>query len=780
MQKKFNLSVTFRAAASFYITEAQNVTPYNLALMLDQRLPAFRPDAGGTSKSKLRKGSYNIMNFKRLGAGFLAAALSATSVGIYASAEEDAAMKQALTYVKQRIDIPKELTEFSYRTSTEQNKTRYTFTWSDKEGKGEYIQVSIVGKVIKSVNKWRNYDEDEWKTSFAKLSDEKILEAAKKYINELNPSIADRISIEPDDTLSITLWGPNATLGFHRVENGIPVYNQSGTVTVNKNTGELMYYYLNWVNGATFSDAKDAISVKDAQKSFKKLFPLEKVYTLEYDWENDKYTPHLIYRQTSSGQINAFTGELSTFDDYKSYGGDAGDDDAVAMETDDADVDANPHTGASNKAVTFSTEELEKLEKENSLIKAEDAIKDLRKMGVFYIPPESDITSQNCSYNEQLGAYIRNVTFRGTTDRYVDIDGTVEVPLDISEKQKSYTFYGNFAINAETGELLNFYCGAPDVGTNMDEKTYISKANSVMEKLIGDKWGANFKEMEAVWKNATYSKYDPETGKPIGEPRYTSMDLRSNRVANGILCVDESASLTFGNNGFVTSYRLNYHDDIEYPAPDKIITVNKAYSSYFKQVELGLRYRCAYDTQNKKVVSALVYDATPRLNIDAFSGKLTYANGAEYDPVQETGEYTDLENSKYKDIAEKLKKYGIVLMDSDNKLNENETITAADFRLLMNYMSIGGYDNSIKDDTKLTRRVAAYMLVAGKYGKELPEMTDIYKSKFSDVKDGSKYVGYIMIADASGLLPGNGTKYSPKAALTRGAALKMVYDYLSR
>ena len=132
------------------------------------------------------------MKLRRLGAGVLAAALSATSVGICAYAEEDAAMKQALTYVKQRLDIPEELTEFQHRTSTEQNNTRYTFSWNDKDG-SKSMNVQITGRVIKNINIYKDWEEDDYKTSFAKLSDEKLTEIAKKYIKEINPTVFDKI-----------------------------------------------------------------------------------------------------------------------------------------------------------------------------------------------------------------------------------------------------------------------------------------------------------------------------------------------------------------------------------------------------------------------------------------------------------------------------------------------------------------------------------------------------------------------------------------------------------
>ena len=229
------------------------------------------------------------MKFKRTSAAILAAALAIPSTAICAYAAEDEAMKTELTYVKQRIDIPEDYTEFSYRTSTEQNGTRYNFTWEKKDSThGERINVGIVGKVIKNVYVGNYYgEEDEWKPSFAKLSDSKILAAAKKYINEINPTIADRVKIN-EDSLNISLYGKEATLSFKRTANDVDVTGQTGSVTVDKNTGKLIRYNFNWINGATFSDTKDAISKADAQKAYKELFPVELVYTLSYDWEKDE------------------------------------------------------------------------------------------------------------------------------------------------------------------------------------------------------------------------------------------------------------------------------------------------------------------------------------------------------------------------------------------------------------------------------------------------------------------------------------------------------------
>lgn len=773
--------VTFYPPAAFYITEAQNRP-------LQRHNKCVPAKWEGKEVCK--------MKFKRASAAVLAAALSASSMGIYSFAEEDAAMKTALTYVKQRIDIPETFTEFSYRTSTDNNSTQYRFTWRENNDNGSNgsISVNITGKVIKSVNIYKpaetSADDDVWieesSSSFAKLSDAMIRKACMKYIKEINPSIYKDLKVN-EDSLYISLWGSDATLSFARTYNGIPVTNQSGSVTVNKDTGELIRYNLYWTNGAGFSDAKDAISVEKAQAAYKSLFPIEKVYTLEYDWENKKYIPHLIYRQTKTGQINAFTGKLSTFDDYGSY--DNGSDDVAAVEMETADIadddaDVNPTAGA-GKAVTFSADEVAKLEKEGTLIKADDALKKLRDMNIFSIPAQAEVTYQNCYFNEQLGYYIRDIQFTGKDKRYIDLNGEEKIlavdaaGLDLPEE---YNIWGSFSINAETGDLRSFYSNSYDNGSSMDE-SYDKKANEIFAKLLDKNFKDDFGTVEKTYESKVYSKYDSNTGKPVGDPRITSKTYSANRKAYDITCINENVSLTIANTGYVTSFSSTYRPDVTYPKPENIISANKAYKNFFKEVPPELKYRCAYRTDTKKVVTALVYSTERTLLIDAFTGKRVNYNGSVYNENEDKGDYTDLENSKYKKYAEKLKKYGITLMDKSGKLSENETITAEDFRFLLGWL--GNYNTyrtvkAVKNDEKLSRQTAAYIIVSSKYGDEIPNIKDLFKAKFSDVPEDSKYFGYIVLADAAGLLEGSGDKFAPTAAFTRGEALKFIYSVLSK
>ena len=172
----------------------------------------------------------------------------------------------------------------------------------------------------------------------------------------------------------------------------------------------------------------------------------------------------------------------------------------------------------------------------------------------------------------------------------------------------------------------------------------------------------------------------------------------------------------------------------------------------------------------------MIYNPSRNLYIDAFTGTLVNSDGSEIRSY-EKGEYTDLEGSKYKEIAEILQMYNITLMDENGRLNENKSITRQEFSNLVN--SIGCYYyNRTGGDKALTRQFAAKILTGSILSEVCAEIPGIFKSPFTDVKETNAYVGYIAVADALGYIKGENGKFRPSAKVTRGEALQLIYDYL--
>lgn len=737
------------------------------------------------------------MKFRRITSAALAAAIFATGTSITAFAEQDAEMTKALTYVKQRVTIPEELTEFTHRTRLVNNKTRYEFTWKtpdDYQGSPANLTISITGKVITSYEYYNNeMDEPDIevdeegavisanKPSFAKLTKEQIRDKAKAAIKKLNPTVYENIEITD---YSASLHGNDAWITLSRTNDGIPVEGQTGWISINKNTGELISYYMDWVIGAGFADKEKAVSVEKAQQGFEENFPVMLVYNASYDWQTKTYTPYLMYRQVRFGQIDALTGELSTFQNsYYDYGNSADDeDDAV---TEDCDEESeNPATGAGDNKVTFTDKEKEQLEKEGKLIKAEDALTALKKGGIFHVPEGSEISSSSCFYDERLGFYVRRASFN--TQKYSEA-GSFDIPVYTSDEEiavedyDAYVYYGNFTINAETGRVLSFYCGDVDNGKSLSQTKTTTAVKKWLKKLLGD--DAEKFEIDGVDLNQFYKSYDPKTGKGIGNPLNRSIHYTLPRTVDGIKSLVERVTITVGNSGKVTSYDLTDYG-IKYPKAENIISESEAYDKFFEQVDYDLQYRCAYNATNKKVTTAMVYNASGSLYIDAFTGKLTHNDGSPIIVTESKSGYTDIDNSKYRKYAEKLFEYGIYIGDEDGKLNENKAITYKDFKELLSRAGIYcSYDSGIKETTPVTRQLAAKMMTAGIVGNnKVMGIKGIFKSPFTDVSENSAYVGYIAVAKAAGLMDCIMSKstFSPKAKLSRGTALRIIYDYLSK
>ena len=723
------------------------------------------------------------MKFKKITSAVLAAAMLVPSTCIVSYAEQNQAMKQALTYVKERITVPKELSHFSYNSRVVAGKTQYTFTWETVEGneKWQSLSVTIRGKVITSyyLNSWDDYSSNSY--TFAKLDPEEIVKKAKEAVKTLNPTVCDYIEV--DDTPRISLWGDDARVTIRRVKGGVPVRGATGTISIDKDTGELKTYSLDWILGAGFADPSEAISKETAQKSFEKEFPLELVYTTEYDWENDKFIPHLIYRQTMYGEIDALTGKLSTFEDsYYSY--DDGYAEDAVVEANDMDIaDANPSTGKGDNSITFTEDEIEKLEQENKLIKADEAIKLIQDMGVFNIPTENvESTYSRCDYNEMLNAYTRYVSFQSNVSGYVSIDGGDEpigVLDDAAEDVADISVYGSFTINAETGEVLSYSCWNGYTGDTKltSEKKADKLLTSYFNKIAGNR--ASEFPLEKTVINYGYEDEavpENEDSKNTAKPKMYTVSADISRYVNDIRCDSESASITVDRNGKVADFGITYYE-IEYPAPKNIISEEAAYKKYFEQVDYALRFRCALK-DNKKVVTAMVYASDDRLNIDAFSGDLVNYDGSEYYREIKNGKYTDLEGSKYKKIAEKLAIYGITLMDEEGRLNADEIITRAEFGSLAS--AVGSYGSADdKPDSGLTRQFAAKMLTSRYLDENVAELP-IFRTSYSDVKKDSKYAGYIAVADALGLMSGKDGKFNPSVKITRGQALQLIYNILAK
>ena len=249
------------------------------------------------------------------------------SAGIVAYADTtdaaNAAVKSKLAAVKSCIDIPEEFSEFTYRVNTRGAADIYSFNWatkSDSDISGS-IDCSVCGSVITSYNLYRS-DYKRWTDSakLAEMTESELYAAAVKAIKRLNPTVAD--SIKVDKSVRMSVHGNTASFNLTRTANKLPVANDTGSVTLDKNTGELISFNISWHPNAAFADAGKAISENKAWNSYEKMIAVKPQYEVFYNSESKSMESRLVYVQTDYGDINAFTGNKSNFQEDAYFGDD--------------------------------------------------------------------------------------------------------------------------------------------------------------------------------------------------------------------------------------------------------------------------------------------------------------------------------------------------------------------------------------------------------------------------------------------------------------------------
>ena len=226
-------------------------------------------------------------------------AMTSTSLTAFADNENSEALAAAITVVKSRIDIPEELSEFSYSVSKRNQKTVYELVWSDPGTSGYYpcAQASVCGDLILSYTA-----PDEWdytkNHSLAKLSGDELYKKAQAHLKKIDPTVANVLKLDRD-SLNISMYSNRASFSFVRTKNGVPVKNDSGSIVLDKDTGELLEFNLNWHPSATFQSARTSLSEDKAKQAYAEMIGLTPQYEFEYDWQTRETTPRIVYRQTN-------------------------------------------------------------------------------------------------------------------------------------------------------------------------------------------------------------------------------------------------------------------------------------------------------------------------------------------------------------------------------------------------------------------------------------------------------------------------------------------------
>lgn len=721
--------------------------------------------------------------------------------------KEDASMKAALTTVKKRIDIPEELTEFTYAESKVYGQTGYNFNWTTPNGAKEYksINVSIIGGVITEYSRQGFGDDDGFQSrdpKLAKLTQQEVLAKAKESFKKLNPDIYSECNFE---LRNLSLTSSKARIAISRNVNGIDVSNNGGSIRINQNTGELVNMNLEWWDGAKFSDPKTAKTEAEIQEAFKSLCTLTPYYRISYKWDEEskksKPTVRIVYSPDFTDEIDAYTGKASTiWEDMKKAGGSRyyGDvmyaNPATGIMTEDA-ADVGDAVYDFDEEVDFSEAELKKLEQNAKLLKSGDVTALLKKDKFVALTDNYKLKNYNVSSRKDENG-------KESFTMYVSYELETDKPA-----ANEYYRYINVNLDAESGKVLSLNKYGDTSETDEFAKLDVKKANAVAEKVaktyakdIISRYKADKSNTEPVKPIGTIDVWDNETNTKFEENEYEkSRRFVFNRFENGIQVTNNTIRVTVDSNGVVTRYDFDHAENITFPKAD-IISADEAFKKLFEQEKFEKYYDC-WITKDGEFKTYLLYDMGS-FTLNAKTGKMCNWDGSPRDTSSMSyhidAKYSDIKDIPQRDAILEMQKYGVTLRTDGKKFLPNTPISEEEFSNLLaelfneavaineeNYADDGSPEAKAKaeaakkDKAETTRREAAVMFAQMYDHNNIAGIKGIFKSFYSDIKSSDKNAGHIAIAYAKGFFgkTADGQFHGDKV-ITRAEAVQLVYDYL--
>lgn len=725
-------------------------------------------------------------------------------------------MKAALTTVKKRIDIPDELSEFTYAESKVYSKTGYNFNWTTPNGAEEHksINVSIIGGVITEYSRQGFGDDDGFYSrdpKLAKLTQQEVLAKAKESFKKVNPDIYNECKFELSN---LSLTSSEARVAISRNVNGIDVSNNGGSIRINQNTGELTAIDLTWWDGAKFSDPKTAKTEAEIREAYKSLCKLTPYYRISYKWDEEskksKPTVRIVYSPDFTDEIDAYTGKASTiWEDMEKAGGSRYYGDIMY---------ANPATGIMNEDITadagveealdedvdFSEEELKKLEQNKNLLKTDDVTALLKKDKFVALTDNYKLKNYNVSSQKDEKG-------KESFTMYVSYELDTDKPT-----AKEYYRYINVNVDAESGKILSLNKYGDQFKNRAVEELPaldVKKANAVAEEVaktyakdIISRYKADKSNTEPVKPIGTIDVWDNETNKKFEEKEYEkSRTFVFNRFENGIQVSNNTIRVTVDSNGAVTYYDVDHSENITFPKAD-IISADEAFKKLFEQEDFQ-KYYDGWITKDGEFKTYLLYDIGS-FTLNAKTGKICNWDGSPRD-TGSTGYHPDAKYSDIKDIPQReaileMQKYGVTLRTDGKKFLPADPISEEEFSNLLaelfneavaiDYAELEEvYDDSpegkakakaaeeaaAKDRAETTRREAAVMFAQMYDHNNIANIKGIFRSFYSDIKSSDENAGHIAIAYAKGFFgkTADGQFHGDKV-ITRAEAIQLVYDYL--
>ncbi len=670
------------------------------------------------------------------------------------STEMDKDLKDLIPIIKERVQLPKELTEFSYdmRSQGEGKEDIYALYWSDKEGKVGSLQVTAErnGNII-------SYSKNMYQSKYtilAKISYEEGLKVAKDFLVKIKAPYANALKLTQETKRT---QSEDYVYQFDEYIKGVKVLDRKVRISVDKNTGEVKYFNGLETYKGSYGNEVPSISLDRAKEAYINKIGISLAYNLYYDYQNKsvKSFPLYLTQNDERKGIDAKMGEVITplREDVMYYNGDK-------MAQTEAAVKYETGGGLTPQEQAVVDEVKGLMTKEEAKAQAEK-----------YFPRIKGVSISNASLfkNDYEDQYIWSLAMKQT-------DATKKVAVaEVSMNDINVT------VDAKTGDVLSYYFysndqeGETSTQMKLSEDKVKEKVEAFLKQVAKDKYA--------------YIKYQ-ETKQALDPRPLSAENPYANyyyvRMANGIPVNGNGLYVTYDAlRDEVTGYSTSWNQ-----VHFKAVTNVKDKVAIVDQLGLELMY-ISKDADHK--VLAYVHEER-NMAFDPFTGERV--NSYDGKPVEKTQSvfYEDVKGHSKEAIIKKLYDSGIML--PGKRFKPDAQINQLDFlRLVMRIsdeslsdskiydwaIEQGILSNKEKDKTLLINREQAvkYIISSTQY-KDIATITDIYDYPFEDEAEISKELkGYITLAYGLGIIGKDNTNlFNPKEKVTRAEAAEMIYNLM--
>jgi hypothetical protein len=692
-------------------------------------------------------------------------------IKISAKAAPNVSLEKAMNIAKQTFNLTTNDYDFTYSYSENQEgRNIWNLQWNTKKQPSSNISVSVDSSTGDIVQMYRWDYTNSVPSKLPKYSKDQALKAAKEWAQKIQPAGFKETRLFEDkyNQYGFTYYSPDAySFRFIRQANGIDFPDNGITIVLDKNTLKIVNYSFQWDKGI-LSDPSKAISTAAGKQAFIDKLGIELSYKMIYDYENQKRNVMLVYAlKDGNYAIDALTGKV-----LNSYyrGG---------MPEAAMDKTAAAPARAEN---VLTPEEKKSIEENSKLITKEQALEIAKK----YLP---EIESYKLSYSN---LYIDTFSKRASWD----------LSWNKEPSEKGISGYANVRVDALNSDLISFSISGSDFGIDTkSDKPKISKtdAKAIADKFIKDTQPEKFKEIE--YRDYVRSDY---------EEKYSTQYSFSyvNRLNNAVVSFNNFSIGVDAYTGRVTSYYMNWENDIKLPATEGIMTLDKAYDTLFEKGNFSLKYFRYFDYQTDTTNTPIIKLAYA---LDNVTGMMDPKTGAFLDyngkPVKEVKkvEFTDIKGHAAENNINLLSEMNII--DSEGgKFNPNSVMLQKDLiKLIVKAIEPNGYviyprsstadeyenyyrtaierkiitEKEKNPNAQVTRLAASKMFVRALNIGFVADMPNLYTLNFKDSKlIANQYKGYVAITSQLGIIAPVKGNFEPSKAILRGDAATMIVNLL--